>query len=254
MPTVMKYIDFPWHEVTAISLRMGFEGPLPTVCSWCWWIEKDWGVQRGSATSDLSVPELTTEDDFIELLAAIPGSMINEDLMSRRSRERTKRIQKSQGLQLENWRDSWHRKWQGGHEEALLVFESQGPKQRTGQEGHGSCSSGSPVPLCYSMRREKELLPRHLWVLSPEVDRTESSKDQNLCHQRQGVLQLALCLLCLILQPHLLPPFLQLVATLLALFTQGQPWMPAVVHFEGTVLYFPTYCTIKLFSLYFLCF
>ena len=32
--------------------------------------------------------------------------------------------------------------------------------------------------------------------------------------------------------------------------------MPAVVHFEGTVLYFPTYCTIrlKLFSLHFLCF
>ena len=75
-----------------------------------------------------------------------------------------------------------------------------GPKCRMLPEGCSICSECSPVPPCHLWQEKTELLHRYHWIIFfKRVDRIESSKEPDLCHQCQAWvrLQLALCLLLL---------------------------------------------------------
>ena len=137
-----------------------------------------------------------------------------------------------------------------------------GPKHRTGQDRKVTAAVQNAVQCCRVIHEERKRAATQT-SLSPflqRVDRIESSKDQNPCHQRQawGMLQLALCLLLLMVLQlcHLLPPLPPLpppVSNASCPFTQCQSLHAGCCTFWRYCTGFSTYCTVrlKLFSLFF---
>ena len=126
---------------------------------------------------------------------------------------------------------------------------------------HKGCSSHSkrnPVLLCHLWREKRSYYPMIATTITASffkrVDRIESSKEPNLCHQCQAwvKLQLALRLLLLtILQLYHLPPLLPPpVSNSSCLFTRCQPLYTSCC---TVLLYFSRYWTVrlKMFSLFF---
>ena len=106
-----------------------------------------------------------------------------------------------------------------------------------------------------SMTTRRKLLPRHHWIVYfKRVDRIESARNQNLCHECQAwvTLQLVLHLLLLtILQLcHLPPPLPPPVSNSSCLFTRCQPLCASCC---TVLLYFSRYCIVRLKMFYFLC-
>lgn len=68
----MKYIDFPWHEVTAIKYEWGLEGPCPQFVHDVGGFEKVIEESKGGFSNLVTLSKVLEldlqEDDFIELL------------------------------------------------------------------------------------------------------------------------------------------------------------------------------------------
>jgi len=108
--------------------------------------------------------------------------------------------------------------------------------------------------VIYDKKKKRATTQTSLDHFYKRIDRIESARKQNFCHQRQVWMKLQLdvhLLLLTILQlHHLPPPLLPLVSNSSCLFTQCQLLCASCC---TVLLYFSRYYTVRLNMFYFVC-
>ena len=152
------------------SLWVGLEGPLPTVCSWFWWIwEGGWGVQRGlQQLSDLQQEagaRSSRGDDFIKFLVCNLRSLLMKTWWNRRPKEKMKRDERKKNWRTKEMHDAGNGKGIFFIWKDTVSFWGTWPKRRMVHEGSSSHSECSPVLKGHLWREKKELLPRYPLII-----------------------------------------------------------------------------------------
>ena len=110
------------------------------------------------------------EDDFIELLAVQHKELINEDLMESEIQGKDQESPEESCSSTGELKRFTTRKLERGYSlwGGTVGFWVTGPKHRTGQEGHGSCSECHPVLPCHLQGEKKGCYPDITESFSPE--------------------------------------------------------------------------------------